>query len=244
MSAGEVGTILKVWKSMPSTFGRYTHLFRPANITCDWESTPDTEDWGTFEVNIPRSPTSTGASSDSEYHSRFTEWAQQYGGMYSLKMGTATAVVLTDRRLIKNLVDKKSSLYSNRPPSYVMNDLITRGDHLLVMNYGNTWRLFRKILHQKFMESRCEKEHIKLLNAEAVQMLRDFCIAPEEHMLHPKRYSNSIIMSLSRCSFLACLGGRMLIAPGSTSLRHSNSILRDAPSHGFVRYDGKMVRSR
>lgn len=116
--------------------------------------------------------------------------------MYSLKLGTGTAVVITDRRLIKELIDKKSSKYSNRPPSYISHDLMTKGDHLLVMQYGPLWRTFRKLIHQYFMESVVEKEHITLQNAEAVQMVRDFCLHPEQHMLHPKRYSNSIIMSL------------------------------------------------
>ncbi|TKA62575.1 hypothetical protein B0A49_08422 [Cryomyces minteri] len=129
-------------------------------------------------------------------HLKFTEWAKQYGGMYSLKLGTGTAVVLTDRRSIKQLVDKKSSIYSNRPPSYVGKGIITSGDHLLIMNYGDLWRSFRKIIHQYVMESMVEKEHTRLVNAEAVQMIRDFCVAPEQHMLHPKRFSNSVIMSL------------------------------------------------
>ena len=123
--------------------------------------------------------------------------------MYSLKLGTGTAVVLTDRRLVKQLIDKKSSIYSNRPPSYVSHDLITGGDHLLVMQYGNLWRSFRKIIHQYFMESVVEKEHIVLQNAEAVQMIHDYLIYPEQHMLHPKRYSNSIIMSLRKSPFAA-----------------------------------------
>ena len=46
------------------------------------------------------------------------------------------------------------------------------------------------------MESMVEKSHINVQNAEAVQMLRDFCVRPDQHMLHPKRYSNSITMSL------------------------------------------------
>jgi hypothetical protein len=121
--------------------------------------------------------------------------------MYSLKLGTGTAIVLTDRRPIKQLIDKKSSIYSNRPPSYVGNGLITGGHHLLVMNYGNLWRSFRKAIHQHFMESMVEKEHIVLQNAEAAQMMRDFMLEPEKHMLHPKRYSNSIIMSLRMCCF-------------------------------------------
>lgn len=130
---------------------------------------------------------------------RFTEWAEKYGGLYSLKLGTGTAVVITDRRIVKELIDKKSAKYSNRPQSYLADDLITRGHHLLVMQYGQLWRTFRKLVHQHFMESVVEKTHIPVQNAEAVQMLRDFCLRPDQHMLHPKRYSNSITMSLGKC---------------------------------------------
>ncbi|KAL5363813.1 cytochrome P450 [Aspergillus floccosus] len=107
---------------------------------------------------------------------KFTEWAKQYGGLYSLKLGTATAVTITDRRVIKELVDKRN--------------------HLLVMQYGQQWRSFRRIIHQHFMESMVEKHLLEVQNAEAVQMLRDMCVRPDQHMLHPKRFSNSIIMSL------------------------------------------------
>ncbi|KAJ5390698.1 cytochrome P450 [Penicillium cataractarum] len=127
---------------------------------------------------------------------KFTEWAKQYGGLYSLKLGTGTAVVITDGRIIKELVDKKSAKYSNRPVSYVSHDLMTSGDHLLVMQYGQQWRTFRKLIHQYFREAMVEKEHVEVQNAEAVQMLRDMCVRPDQHMRHPKRYSNSIIMSL------------------------------------------------
>lgn len=111
-------------------------------------------------------------------------------------MGPATTVVISDRSLVKSLIDKKSAIYSDRPPSYVSHDLMTHGDHLLVMGYGDKWRSFRKLIHNYFHENRCEKEHVKLQDAEAVQMLRDFCIAPNDLMKHPKRFSNSIIMSL------------------------------------------------
>lgn len=59
-------------------------------------------------------------------------WAKKYGGIYSLKLGTGTAVVLTSRRLVKELVEKKSAIYSNRPESYVAN-LISGGDHILLV---------------------------------------------------------------------------------------------------------------
>lgn len=126
----------------------------------------------------------------------------------SLKLGSGTAVVLTDRRLIKELRDKKSNIYSDRPPPFVSHDLITGGDHLFVMQYGNTWRSFRKLIHQHFMESMVQKEHIMLHNAEVVQMIHDYVLYPQEHMRHPKRYSNGMIMSLCKrfyCPMSKCI---------------------------------------
>ncbi|KAI7240025.1 putative cytochrome P450 [Hortaea werneckii] len=128
-------------------------------------------------------------------HFQFTEWARQYGGIYTLKLGTGTAAVITDPRLVKQLLDKKSSKYAERPRSYVAN-LIASGDHILLMDYGNQWRETRKLFHSQFTEKMVESKHIKVQEAEARQMLRDYLVEPEQHMLHPKRYSNSITMSL------------------------------------------------
>ncbi|KAK4508806.1 hypothetical protein PRZ48_002545 [Zasmidium cellare] len=128
-------------------------------------------------------------------HFQFTKWAREYGGIYSLKLGTGTAVVITDRKLVKELVDKKSSKYSERPKSYVAN-LISGGDHILLMDYGNQWRDTRKLLHGTFMEKTCDESHIHLQEAEARQMIRDYLLKPGDHMLHPKRFSNSVTMSL------------------------------------------------
>lgn len=126
---------------------------------------------------------------------RFTEWANEYGGVFSLKLGPGTAIVITERRLVRELLDKQSAISSLRPPSYVGN-LITGGDHVLVMDAGPKWRTMRKLIVQEFTENLCDKKHISVVNAEAVQMLRDFVIDPKSLMNHPKRFSNSIIMSL------------------------------------------------
>lgn len=107
--------------------------------------------------------------------------------------------VITDRKIVKEFVDKKSSITSHRPPSFVSHDLITKGDHLLVMHYGNQWRTFRKLIHQHLMESMVDSEHLRIVDAEAVQLVRDYMLYPEDHMLHPKRFSNSITNSIGKC---------------------------------------------
>jgi cytochrome P450 len=128
-------------------------------------------------------------------HFQFTQWAHQYGGIYSLKLGTGTAAVLTDRRLVKQLIDKKSTLYSDRPESYVA-DLISSGDHILLMKHGQQWRSTRKLLHGSLMEKVVDEVHLPVQEAEARQMIKDYLLKPEDHMLHPKRFSNSVTMSI------------------------------------------------
>ncbi|KAI3317331.1 cytochrome P450 [Xylariaceae sp. AK1471] len=129
-------------------------------------------------------------------HVKFTQWARQYGGLYTLKLGSATMAVITDRSIVKSTVDKKSNIYSHRPPSYVSHDLITKGNHLLVMFYGDKWRTFRRLIHQHLTENMVEREHLSIVNAEAIQLVRDYMMFPEDHMLHPKRFSNSISNSI------------------------------------------------
>ncbi|KAH7130812.1 putative cytochrome P450 [Dendryphion nanum] len=129
-------------------------------------------------------------------HYRFTEWANKYGGIYSLKLGPGIAIVLTDPRLIKQLIDKKGSIYSDRPKSYVGNELITGGNHVLLMHYSDRWRRFRKLMQHQFNEGRVERDHVQLIEAEAVQMMHDFMMDPQEMNWHPKRFSNSVAMSL------------------------------------------------
>ncbi|OJJ97582.1 hypothetical protein ASPACDRAFT_45673 [Aspergillus aculeatus ATCC 16872] len=129
-------------------------------------------------------------------HIQFTAWARQYGGLYMLKVGNSNMAVVTDRRIVKEVLDSKSSLYSHRPHSFVSHELITQGDHLLVMHYGPKWRTFRRLVHQHLMESMVDSQHLPIVNAEAIQLVRDYMLDPEHHMAHPKRFSNSITNSI------------------------------------------------
>lgn len=123
---------------------------------------------------------------------RFTSWAEQYGGIFSLKLGPRTAVVLTDRRIVKQLLDKRSGLYSDRPGSFVAHELGLGGDLSLQMRYGATWQRVRRVLNEHVKEATVERQHVPLVEAEGSQLLHDMMTAPEDHMLHPRRYSNSI----------------------------------------------------
>ena len=132
--------------------------------------------------------------------SSYTEWAKSYGSIFSLKIGQGTMVVLSSAKDAGRIMDKRSLHYSNRPSSYVVGDLVFEGDHPMFMNADERWKLRRKLYHQIFQESRCNKEHVALLEAESCQLVRDIALDPGALMLHPGRYSNSITMSLGAVS--------------------------------------------
>jgi hypothetical protein len=87
---------------------------------------------------------------------QFTRWAQQYGGLYTLKLGTGTLAVIKGRLLVKELIDKKSTIYSGLPSLYVVQQT-TGGDHILMMDYGTQWRETRKLLPGSLMEGVVEE---------------------------------------------------------------------------------------
>lgn len=123
--------------------------------------------------------------------------------MFTLKLGPATAVVLSDRRIVKQLLDKRSAISSERPANEVSQRIITEGDHLLWMNNTPAWRLMRKLIHQDLTEKMCENDHHKIQQAESVQMLHDMLKSPDDWMRHLKRFSNSVITSIGTYRILS-----------------------------------------
>ncbi|KAI1350272.1 cytochrome P450 2D18 [Xylaria sp. FL0043] len=120
-------------------------------------------------------------------HLKYTDWAKTYGAIFSLKVGQMTMVVLNTASNATRLLDQRSSLYSDRPPSHAVGDLVFHGHHPMFMNANERWKLRRKLYFQMFQESRCNKEHIRLVDAESAQLVRDMMLAPGDLMFHPGR---------------------------------------------------------
>jgi hypothetical protein len=73
-------------------------------------------------------------------HLQFQAWAQEYGAIYSLMLGTKTMIVLNDDKVVKELLDRRSSIYSSRPDLYFGQTLLSGGKRMAMMPYGTAWR--------------------------------------------------------------------------------------------------------
>ncbi|KAK1229647.1 hypothetical protein PQX77_007283 [Marasmius sp. AFHP31] len=125
---------------------------------------------------------------------KFTEWARQYGDIYSLKAGPKTIVVLSGIDSVKELLDKRSATTADRPDSYMV-QTITDGLHLAFGRYTEEWKKQRKAAHA-ILSSTAVVGHVPIQMAESIQLVYDLIQTPQKFWEHTGRYSNSVIMSI------------------------------------------------
>jgi hypothetical protein len=66
-------------------------------------------------------------------HKQFQKWAQEYGPVYSLILGTKTWIILSSDVAVKDLIDKRSNIYSDRLDMYIGQALCSGGFRFLMM---------------------------------------------------------------------------------------------------------------
>ncbi|KAK7051623.1 hypothetical protein VNI00_004602 [Paramarasmius palmivorus] len=127
-------------------------------------------------------------------HYKFTEWARQYGGIYSLKVGTGTIIVLSSMDSIKELLDKRNATTASRPRHYP-SEQVTNGLFLPLIPYNDLWRTQRKILNKILVPS-AVPSHLPIQRAESFQLLFDVLHQPQDLCNHLSRYSFSLVTSI------------------------------------------------
>ncbi|KAJ7359897.1 cytochrome P450 [Mycena albidolilacea] len=135
-------------------------------------------------------------------HYKFTEWARQYGGLFSLKIGQDTVVVLTDAAAVKDLMDKRSSTTADRPPSY-LGELVTNGLHMALARFTPAWKTERRAA-AAILTPQATSQHLPIQRAEATQLLHNILHSPQASLYYNfepiftqfARYSISVIYSV------------------------------------------------
>lgn len=82
-----------------------------------------------------------------------------------MKFGTSNVIVITDKKAVHDLLDKKGAIYSDRPPSYV-GKLLTQGDHIALEQMDAVWREKRKVISHNFSPKNLDEKHFLVQEAE------------------------------------------------------------------------------
>lgn len=66
-------------------------------------------------------------------HLQFEKWAREYGPIYSLMLGTKCMIVISSEDAVKELLDRRSRIYSHRQDMYIGQTLCSGGLRVLMM---------------------------------------------------------------------------------------------------------------
>ncbi|TFY65568.1 hypothetical protein EVG20_g5519 [Dentipellis fragilis] len=131
-----------------------------------------------------------------------------------LKVSSQTIVVVSDRRIARDLLETKGASTSSRPPSH-FGELVTGSRNMVLMQYCpspvSLWimqadlesfsllaqdlRRVRRLAHNMLSKDACDR-HLPIQSAEATQLMYDFLKQPDGFYDHVTRYTSSVITSV------------------------------------------------
>lgn len=129
-------------------------------------------------------------------HLQFERWAKEYGPIYSLILGTKTLIVLSSDEAVKELLDRRSAIYSDRQDMYIGQTLCSRDLRLLMLKYGPTWRMMRTVCH-KVLNVNAAKSYVPYQDLENKQMLFEILEQPDDFLQHIRRHTNSLTTQMT-----------------------------------------------
>ncbi|KAF8325803.1 cytochrome P450 [Cantharellus anzutake] len=132
--------------------------------------------------------------------SQLRAWHEKYGPLFTLRMGWnfPLFVIGGDGELVRELLDKRGAIYSQRPLMY-RHLLMDKFESPLWERNWARWRMNRRLLVQRFrpMTAASTQEHqIPVIEAESTQLLNDLLSEPEQLTEHPMRFASSVMTSL------------------------------------------------
>lgn len=124
---------------------------------------------------------------------KLREWHRKYGDIFYTKIGATDYIWLSSPKAVKDLMDKKSSIYSSRPYLPLAQDVASGKSRQLFMAYGPEWRNLRKHSHALLNLTTATK-YKPVQDFESKVALRELLDQPDQFYTISRRYSTSVIM--------------------------------------------------
>ncbi|KAH7131541.1 cytochrome P450 [Dactylonectria estremocensis] len=124
-------------------------------------------------------------------HLQFQKWAKEYGPIYSLILGTKTFIVLSSETVVKELLDKKGSIYSDRPDMFIGQKIASGGLRLVLMKYGEEWRMIHRMVHN-ILNVKAAITYIPYQDLENKILLTNLLDTPKDLLYHLRRFTYSL----------------------------------------------------
>ncbi|CCM01417.1 uncharacterized protein FIBRA_03468 [Fibroporia radiculosa] len=154
----------------------------------------------------------------SEYQWReFAQWAVKYGDVFYFQIFRKPALVINSVGAAHDLLERRSSKYSDRPRTVVLTELQV-GAVYSTLPYGNQWRQHRKWFQTAFQTKSSQQNHKPLVRRGTRWLLSLLLENPAEFEWHIKRFSGATMLEIAY--------GHPATSPDDELMRFADDTLR------------------
>ncbi|CCL98338.1 uncharacterized protein FIBRA_00332 [Fibroporia radiculosa] len=130
-------------------------------------------------------------------HKTFKQWAAKYGDIFYLEVFRKPAIVISSARIAHDLMEKRSSKYSDRPRTVVFTELMGLEPTASILPYGNRWRLHRRWLQTAFQTKTAQRDYQPLQRRRIRQLLSALLDTPEDFRTLIKKSAGGTMMEVT-----------------------------------------------
>ncbi|KAF5335103.1 hypothetical protein D9611_010868 [Ephemerocybe angulata] len=80
----------------------------------------------------------------------YRDLSKKYGDIMFFRVFNTPIMILSSQKVVLDLFEKRSAIYSARPHSVMMHDLLSMDNFFSLLTYGPWWRRHRRAFHQNF----------------------------------------------------------------------------------------------
>ncbi|KAG8720717.1 hypothetical protein FRC09_009103, partial [Ceratobasidium sp. 395] len=126
---------------------------------------------------------------------KFAEYADQYGPVISVRILHQQMLILSDPRIVTELLEKRASNYSNKGANG-MAKLIGWDKDIMFMAYGPTFKRYRTML-SRALNNRVALDYVSVQQHEVQRFLKRLVDQPAEFMEHVHLLAASIAVRIA-----------------------------------------------
>ncbi|KAL1743914.1 cytochrome P450 [Schizophyllum fasciatum] len=127
----------------------------------------------------------------------FARWGDLYGGLASATILGQTLVIVNDPKIAVDLLDKRSSAFSDRPVMQMGGELVGWRNTLVLLPYGDRFRRFRRLFHHSIGTRASVKHFHPAEEIETRRFLRRVLAQPDALAAHIRKTAGAIILRIS-----------------------------------------------
>ncbi|KAJ2933474.1 hypothetical protein H1R20_g3643, partial [Candolleomyces eurysporus] len=127
----------------------------------------------------------------------FAQWGDAWGDICSVTVLGQPLIILSSAKAAFEMLDKKSSIYSDRPVLQMGGELVGWKNTLVLLPYGDRFRRFRRFFHQLIGSHSSMQRFLPIEEQEIHRFVRRVLAKPEDLSSHIRRSVGAVVLKVS-----------------------------------------------